>query len=157
MVYSHLQASLGHTETHGRARRDNAGKGQNRAHFMCSIISSFSVPAVAQNADACVSWKLTFNRDFRSTEFQEIKINSCPASAASWGQCLWRGVLGTKEIFGRQSSIRLHRFVPTASPPSLDPVLLFSASACLHIKLLQSLIISGVITNNHVCCGNRWG
>lgn len=57
---------------------------------MFSIICSFFLPAVAQNADACAFWKLTFNRDFRSTEFQEIKINSCPAPAASWGQCLLR-------------------------------------------------------------------
>lgn len=71
---------------------------------MSSIISSFFLPAVAQNADACVFWKLTFNRDFRSTEFQEIKINSCPALAASWGQCSLRGALGTERILGWKSS-----------------------------------------------------
>lgn len=79
---------------------------------MFSIISSFFIPAVAQNADACVFWKLTFNRDFRSTEFQEIKINSCPALAASWGQCLLRGVLGTTEILGWKSSSRLASLCP---------------------------------------------
>lgn len=74
---------------------------------MFSIICSFFLPVVAQNADACAFWKLTFNRDFRSTEFQEIKINSCPALAASWGQCLLRGMLGTTEIFRWRSSSSL--------------------------------------------------
>lgn len=67
---------------------------------------------MAQNADACIFWKLTFNRDFRSTEFQEIKINSCPALAASWGQCLLRGTLGTEEILGWTSSSRLAGLCP---------------------------------------------
>lgn len=70
---------------------------------------------VAQNAEACVFWKLTFNRDFRSTEFQEIKINSCPASAASWGQCLLRGALGTQESFEWKSSSRLPGLCPTTT------------------------------------------
>lgn len=79
---------------------------------MFSIICSFFLPAVAQNADACAFWKLTFNRDFRSTEFQEIKINSCPALAASWGQCLPWGMLRTTEIFGWRSSSNLRGCAP---------------------------------------------
>lgn len=87
---------------------------------MFSIICSFFLPAVAQNADACAFWKLTFNRDFRSTKFQEIKINSCPALAASWGQCLLRGMLGTTEIFRWRSSSSLRGCAPLPHTPFLS-------------------------------------
>lgn len=100
---------------------------------------------VAQNADACAFWKLTFNRDFRSTEFQEIKINSCPALAASWGQCLLRGVLGTTEIFGWRSSSSLtgcaplpHTFLWHLRPTAAFPFLM---------KIFQLQVISRVFTN----------
>lgn len=108
---------------------------------MFSIICSFFLPAVAQNADACAFWKLTFNRDFRSTEFQEIKINSCPASAASWGQCLLRGVLRTTEIFGWRSSSSLTGCAPLPHTTFLGPTAAFP----FFIKLFQLQFISRVL------------
>lgn len=104
---------------------------------MFSIICSFFLPAVAQNADACAFWKLTFNRDFRSTEFQEIKINSCPASAASWGQCLLRGMLRTTEIFRWRSSRSLPGCAPLPHKPFLSRQIELTAAFPFLIKLFQ--------------------
>lgn len=144
------------------ARRGRKGQeGQNLAQFMFSIISSFFIPAVAQNADACVFWKLTFNRDFRSTEFQEIKINSCPALAASWGQCLLRGVLGTKEILGWKSSSRLAGLCPPTTYTIFKQAAWTHCCFSLHVHAslsnFFSYIISGIITNNHIYCGHIQG
>lgn len=108
---------------------------------MFSIICSFFLPAVAQNADACAFWKLTFNRDFRSTEFQEIKINSCPASAASWGQCLLRGILGTTEIFRWRSSRSLTGCAPLPHIPFLSRI------HCCFSLPYQTFPASRVFTN----------
>lgn len=116
---------------------------------MFSIICSFFLPVVAQNADACAFWKLTFNRDFRSTEFQEIKINSCPALAASWGQCLLRGMLGTAEIFRWRSSSSL---VGCAPCPTQHIGL--TAAFPLLIKLFQ---LQQSFYKYHIHCGHTQG
>lgn len=135
----------------GRGRkRQQAGTGQNPAQVMLSIISSPSQQQLRTLLHV-IFGKLTFNRDFRSTKFQEIKINSCPALAASWGQCLLSGALGTGEILGWQSSSSLAALCPPTTHPvsSLDPLLLFlHMNKCLFTKLLQLHIASGVVTNN---------
>lgn len=121
---------------------------------MFSIICSFFLPAVAQNADACAFWKLTFNRDFRSTEFQEIKINSCPVLAASWGQCLLRGMLRTTEIFRWSSSSSLRGCAPLPQTPFLSRQIAPTAAFPFLIKLFQ---LQQSFYKYHIHCGHTQG